>query len=156
MKYFILLVAVTQALLASGQPTNTIPAPHITILTARDDSLDVSWSKVENVISNEPVLGYVVKVWEIPPVTVYKYEVKDGEKVLVQEQKEPELDTTKIPSGVPREIKVPDATITTANIDGIKFNVLYHIRVLAYTKSQQGPLSDAAGIKLIDNDTKTS
>ncbi|KAM3956665.1 uncharacterized protein ACR2FA_009384 [Aphomia sociella] len=156
MQYILLLIAVSQAFLVGGMPTTTIPTPRITELVSQDHAFTVSWSKVINQDAKEPVLGYVVKVWEIPDTLVYKYEIVNGEKVLVEEFKEAKLDMTKIPSFTPREIKVTGADVTTTQVDNVKYNVLYHIRVQAYTKSEKGPLSGAAGIKLLDKDNKTS
>ncbi|XP_059052949.1 uncharacterized protein LOC131847392 [Achroia grisella] len=145
MKIFVLLAAM-QALVA-GQPTR-IPAPTITMLVAQNDFLKLSWTKVESVSSNDPIKGYIVIVWQIPDETVSHYKIVDGKTVVVEEKKTPKLDPTKIPSGTPREIKLADADVTTTLIDNIQIDVLYHIRVLAYTSTQEGELSDRAEIKL--------
>ncbi|XP_059052934.1 uncharacterized protein LOC131847385 [Achroia grisella] len=151
MKLLLPLFAVTLALVA-GLPTSTIPYPTITLLVARDDSILVHWTKIKNVNTEDPIIGYIVKVWEFPDVIVYKYDIVDGEVVVTQEKTEAKVDLTNIPSGRPREINVAGGDITNAIIDNTRPNVLYHIRVLAYTKTQEGPLSPGSSIKLIKED----
>ncbi|XP_052755510.1 uncharacterized protein LOC128201736 [Galleria mellonella] len=150
-----ILLLVLCTLVGAGQPSKTIPAPHINALNAQDKAIGVSWSKVEGVYSDEPIIGYVVKVWEIPDVTAYKYEIVDGKKVLVSDKKEPKVDPKKIPNSIPREIKVDGADVTAVDVDNVKDDVLYHIRVQAFTKTEKGALSDAATIKLISNENKS-
>ncbi|XP_061711554.1 uncharacterized protein LOC133520875 isoform X2 [Cydia pomonella] len=135
------------------QKTKNLPRPDLLVLTALDPpSLEVEWAPVKHDDPSEPILGYKVKVWELPPVKTYKYEVVDGVKTLVQEEMPPKIgDADTPPEKDAREILVRGPQTSKTKVPSIKLNVIYEVRVRAFSARRDGPLSTHMRVQLMDD-----
>ncbi|XP_063532895.1 uncharacterized protein LOC134743430 [Cydia strobilella] len=156
MKCLLLLAFVASCQGLALQITKSLPRPDLLVLTALDPpSLEVEWAPVKHDDLSEPILGYKVKVWELPPVKTYKYEVVGGVKTLVQEEIPPKIsDADTPPEKDGREIVVHGPQASKTKVPSIKLNVIYEVRVRAFSARRDGPLSTHMRVQLMDDKKK--
>ncbi|XP_073942561.1 uncharacterized protein [Choristoneura fumiferana] len=151
--YLLLLVAVCQGL-AVQKVKAPLPRPEIKSVTTLDPlSIQVEWNPVQSIDEKDPVIGYKIKVWELPPIITFKYVVVDGVMKLVEDVVEPKInDAETPPEKEAKEIVVQGPLVSKALVPDLKLNVVHEVRVRAYTKSQDGPLSGLTRIQLQDTE----
>ncbi|KAH9631348.1 hypothetical protein HF086_005824 [Spodoptera exigua] len=93
------------------------------------------------------LLALYVKVWEVQNTTNTLFVVVDGKVDEIVNTEEQPIDILSELGGSPDEIQVP-ADVTTAVYNKVKMDITYEVRVLAYTKLEEGPLSDPVRVKL--------
>ncbi|XP_028165410.1 uncharacterized protein LOC114356437 isoform X1 [Ostrinia furnacalis] len=135
-----------------------VPAPTLLRITLVDDpkmGFVVDWTPVASNDAADPILGYKMKVWEQPKIKTYKYETINGVKTLVEEYAPGKFPANnEVPTNKPREIVI-QGDKTSARFEGIETGVLYEVRVQAFTKNIQGPLSQPMRVEINnDNDRK--
>ncbi|KAJ0179060.1 hypothetical protein K1T71_005835 [Dendrolimus kikuchii] len=133
-----------------------LPAPLIKSLSAIDPAgFQVEWTRVDSYDDMDPVLGYKVKIWEVCDKRLL-YDKADGAVMLAKRDTRfsQALESRRIPDSEPFVIILPGFERTRTKVSNIKLNVLYEVRVLAYTRTMDGPLSQPTRIKLMkDNES---
>ncbi|KAJ8733572.1 hypothetical protein PYW08_001870 [Mythimna loreyi] len=147
---FLLLIAVCNGLPVDipKAPQLLLPIPNINRLAIKGDPNHIThhaiviWNKVDSGDPGNPIIGYKLKVWEIPKIKRTVYKTQGGKVVRVLEESFPELYiyTNEIPNGVPKEI-VTQTDETAATIREMYDDVLYQLAVQAFTAEGDGPLS---------------
>ncbi|XP_021197306.3 uncharacterized protein LOC110381326 [Helicoverpa armigera] len=137
-----------------GLPTDSkgtkLSAPNLTRLTAMESdggySERINWDAVVSDDASDPVVGYKVNIWEVKKIKSTKYSYVNGTLQKREEEIEPPIDFDNGPEGTPTVLLTPaNQTEVTFNI---KLHVTYEIRIQAYTKNIDGPLSSPDRIQL--------
>ncbi|CAH0702663.1 unnamed protein product [Spodoptera exigua] len=136
--YLLVLVSLCQGLPLDSK-AGLLSAPHLLRVNIIDPpAIEMTWNKID---SGD------VKVWEVQNTTNTLFVVVDGKVDEVVNTEEQPIDILSELGGSPDEIQVP-ADVTTAVYDKVKMDITYEVRVLAYTKLEEGPLSDPVRVKL--------
>ncbi|CAD0197292.1 unnamed protein product [Chrysodeixis includens] len=105
------------------------------------------WTPVESGIWTDPLVGYKMRVWEVPnavwDIKAKQYTSADGEYDVLMEQQQGEesMDATKNSELVLlQEIRTP-ADLPSAAYLNVRRGVTYEIRVSAFTKTHQSAYS---------------
>ncbi|XP_035438666.2 uncharacterized protein LOC118268327 [Spodoptera frugiperda] len=145
--YLLVLVSLCQALPLDSK-AGLLSAPHLLRVNIIDPpAIEMTWNKIESADAKDPVIGYKVKVWEVQNTTNTLFVVVDGNVEELVKAEEPAIDLLSELGGSPDEIQVP-ADVTTAVYRKVKMDITYEVRVQAYTKLENGPLSDPVRVKL--------
>ncbi|XP_047984176.1 uncharacterized protein LOC125224769 isoform X2 [Leguminivora glycinivorella] len=153
MKSLLLLTFVAACQGLALQKAKTLPRPNLLLLTALDPlSLEVEWEPVKQDDPSEPILGYKVLVWQLQPVKKYKYEIINGVKTLVQEMVPPTIGDADTPlEKDAMEIVVQGPQGSKTRVPSIKLNVIYEVRVRAFSARRDGPLSSHMRVQIMDD-----
>ncbi|XP_045495909.1 uncharacterized protein LOC123694501 isoform X3 [Colias croceus] len=111
----------------------------------------IKWTGV-NSVNSDPILGYKIRLWKVEEDSQGYLNLLNGEETpgLLYESKPLEpMDKDKAPKGEPREEIVYNVDTRKAKIYNVKYNTLYEIRILAYKKDQEGPISEPARVKIM-------
>ncbi|XP_045495907.1 uncharacterized protein LOC123694501 isoform X1 [Colias croceus] len=93
-----------------------------------------------------------IRLWKVEEDSQGYLNLLNGEETpgLLYESKPLEpMDKDKAPKGEPREEIVYNVDTRKAKIYNVKYNTLYEIRILAYKKDQEGPISEPARVKIM-------
>ncbi|CAD0197295.1 unnamed protein product [Chrysodeixis includens] len=135
------LFALTLVALCQG-----LQRPTILRTVIRNDNFllfEFHWTPVESEIWTDPLVGYKMRVWEVPNAVwdtkAKKYTSADGEYDVLMEQES--MDATKNSELVLlQEIRTP-ADLPSAAYLNVRRGVTYEIRVAAFTKTHESAYS---------------
>ncbi|XP_022825400.1 uncharacterized protein LOC111355624 [Spodoptera litura] len=145
--YLLVLVSLCQGLPLDSK-AGLLSAPHLIRVNIIDPpAIEMTWNKIESADVADPVIGYKVKVWEVQNITNTLFVVVHGNVEEIVKTEEQGIDLLSELDGAPDEIQVP-ADVTTAVYRKVKLDITYEVRVQAYTKLEDGPLSDPVRVKL--------
>ncbi|XP_022113804.2 uncharacterized protein LOC110992344 [Pieris rapae] len=147
---FILEVALSQAI---DKPT------HVRVSLYEPEGLFVQWRVVDNFQAN-PIIGYKIRVWQIDESLHGSYTLLNGEQLaIISDERSVEPYSIEVPKHTPREFTTPNIDIindlSIKITDGIKYNTLYEVRVLAYRKNLDGPMSEPIRVKIVNGEGYT-
>ncbi|CAH0605474.1 unnamed protein product [Chrysodeixis includens] len=145
-----LLVAACEGMRLETRTAQLAAPCGVKVAVMEGPAFEVSWDKVEEVDKKDPILGYKLKIWEVKSAKVTKYVIMNGEVKPMEEDLPMELIAE--PTTKPEEVTVGPAE-TKATFKKVALDVTYEIRVAAYTKAKEGPLSSAIRIKLCKKKT---
>ncbi|XP_047516564.1 uncharacterized protein LOC125057127 [Pieris napi] len=147
---FILEVALSQVI---DKPT------HVRVSLYEPEGLFVQWRVVGNHQGN-PIVGYKIRVWKIEEDLHGSYTLLNGEQLaIISDERSVEPYNIEVPKHPPREYTTPNIDIqndlSIKITDGIKYNTLYEVRVLAYRKDLDGPMSQPIRVKIVKGEGYT-
>ncbi|CAF4926105.1 unnamed protein product [Pieris macdunnoughi] len=147
---FVLEVAISQVI---DKPT------HVRVSLYEPEGLFVQWRVVGN-HQGHPIVGYKIRVWKIEEDLHGTYTLLNGEQLaIISDERSVEPYNIEVPKHPPREYTTPNIDIkndlSIKITDGINYNTLYEVRVLAYRKDLDGPMSQPIRVKIVKEDGYT-
>ncbi|XP_026737217.1 uncharacterized protein LOC113500569 [Trichoplusia ni] len=155
------LIALCHAGPLENSALSRLQRPFIHKVVIRSDNFllfEFEWTPIESGIWTDPVIGYKMRVWEVPdaPSTrAQKYTMSDGKyTVLVehQEKTEESMDDTKnLDNNILLEEILTPGDLPRAAFFNVRIGVNFEIRVSAYTRTHQSSYSSFTRMRVLPN-----
>ncbi|CAD0197296.1 unnamed protein product [Chrysodeixis includens] len=150
------LVALSQAAPLENSVSSRLQRPTFTQVHIRNENFllfEFHWTPVESGIWTDPLIGYKMRVWEVPNAVwnteAKEYSLPDGEYNVLMEQLQEEEESMDVAKNselvLLQEIRTP-ADLAAAAYLNVRRGVTYEIRVSAFTKTYETAYSLATRV----------
>ncbi|XP_039750165.1 uncharacterized protein LOC120626615 [Pararge aegeria] len=150
---YLLLIAVMIQGLLGGSTAEGIPEITVGHFRILDPSgFRIRWFPIEVKNDTDPIIGIKIKVWRTPcEIRTYKHH-KDNKIFEVVKSEHLKFNRTTVPQELPENEYIVKPDEVSLSVPYIDPEVWYHVRMLAFTKTSEGPLSSPIQFKINTND----